>query len=319
MKADPSGHTAAEHGESKAAVLAALFANAAIAVGKLVAGLLTGSAALLAEAGHSVADTVNQVFLLIGINLSDTDADELHPHGYGKEAFFWSFLAAIFIFVAGATFSFYEGIRTAVENHEHERGVADLAIAFGVLGVALLFEIASITFAVRSLLAGARRKGWNIAQFLRKSPDLTTKTVLYEDSAAIMGLLLAALGLTLSELTGDEVWDAVASIAIGFVLVAVSVMLGTQARNMLLGAAANDEVREALRQVVSSFPEVDHIVRLLSMQLGTHSVLVTGELEVSRGLTTDEIEALITRIDARIAQELPEVRETFWELRNRNT
>jgi cation diffusion facilitator family transporter len=310
---------ALEHGseESRGAVLAAMAANFAIACGKFVAGALTGSAAMFAEAGHSVADTVNQVFLLLGINLSRTKADESHPLGYGKEAFFWSFLAAIFIFVAGAVFSLYEGTRTLIQDDTHDRSSFDLAVAFGVLVMALLFELISFTVAVRGLLAGARRKGWGIAQFIRRSPDLTLKTVFFEDSAAIAGLLLAAGGLALSELANDEVWDGIASVSIGFVLVGVSVMLGMQARNLLLGAAANEEVREALNRVVRSFPEVTHVVRLLSMQMGSHSILVTGELEVGRSMTTEQIEDLLTRIDSTIADTVPDVTETFWELRRR--
>ena len=310
---------AIEHGgeESRGAVLAAMAANFLIACGKFVAGALTGSAAMFAEAGHSVADTVNQVFLLLGINLSRTKADESHPLGYGKEAFFWSFLAAIFIFVAGAVFSLYEGTRTLIQDENHERSSFDLAVAFGVLGMALLFELVSFSVAFRGLLAGARRKGWSVARFIRRSPDLTLKTVFFEDSAAIIGLLLAAGGLTLSELANDEVWDGVASVSIGFVLAGVSIMLGMQARNLLLGAAASEEVREALHNVVGSFPEVAHVVRLLSMQMGSHSILVTGELEVGRGLTTDQIEDLLARIDAKIGGEVPDVTETFWELRRR--
>jgi len=310
---------AAEHGgeESRGAVLAAMAANFAIACGKFVAGALTGSAAMFAEAAHSVADTVNQVFLLIGINLSRTKADESHPLGYGKEQFFWSFLAAIFIFVAGAAFSFYEGARTLIQNDSHERSSFDLAVAYGVLGMALLFETISFSVAIRALRAGAKRKGWSIFRFIRRSPDLTIKTVFFEDSAAIIGLLLAAGGLTLSELTHDEVWDGVASISIGFVLTGVSIMLGMQARNLLLGAAANEEVREALYGVVGSFPEVTHVVRLLSMQMGSHSILITGELELGRGLNTDQIEDLLVRIDQKIAATVPDVTETFWELRRR--
>ncbi|TMC00371.1 MAG: cation diffusion facilitator family transporter [Chloroflexi bacterium] len=303
--------------ESRTAVLAAMGANFAIAAAKLVAGLVTGSSAMLAEAGHSLADTVNQVFLLIGINLSDTVPDEEHPHGYGKEAFFWSFLAAIFIFVAGAVFSFYEGIRTAIQESAHDRNAAELAVAFSVLGFAAAFESASFFVACRSLLAGARRKGWPLVRYIRRSPDLTTKTVLFEDSAALTGLAVAALGLTMAEVTGSEAWDSAASIAIGCVLTAVALMLGVQSRHLLLGAAAGPEARQLLHETVSSFPEVDHIVRLLSMQLGSRSLLVTGELELRRGLTTDEIEDLIERIDARIAVELPEVVDTFWELRRR--
>ncbi len=310
-------HAPAEHAESKVAVLAAMGANFAIAVGKFVAGLLTGSAALLAEAGHSLADTVNQVFLLIGINLSDTQADDTHPHGYGKEAFFWSFMAAIFIFVAGAAFSFYEGARTAIQSDEHERSTPELAAAFGVLGMAFLFESASFAVAIRSLIAGARRKQWGILKYIQRSPDVTTKTVFFEDSAALTGLAFAALGLTLSEVTGNEIWDSIASISIGFVLAAVSIMLGMQSRHLLLGAAASEEVRELLRNTLSSFPEVDHVVRLLSMQLGAHSILVTGEIEVRRGLTTDEIEDLLVRIDGKINAAVPDVSDTFWELRSR--
>ena len=296
QRADP--HSVEHPGEeSRAAVLAAMAANFLIACGKFVAAALTGSAAMFAEAAHSVADTVNQVFLRIGINLSHTKSDDSHPLGYGKETFFWSFLAAIFIFVAGAAFSFYEGVRTLIQEEAHERSSFDLAVAYGVLGMALLFELVSFSVAIRSLLLGARRKGWSIGRYIRHSPDLTLKTVFFEDSAAITGLLLAGAGLTLSELTHDEVWDGIASVSIGFVLAAVSVMLGMQARNLLLGAAANEEVRDALHRAVMSFPEVTHVVRLLSMQLGSRSILVTGELEVGRGLNTDQIEDLVVRID----------------------
>ena len=301
--------------ESKGAVLAAMGANAAIAVGKFVGGALTGSAAMFAEAGHSVADTVNQVFLLVGLNLSDTKPDEEHPHGYGKEPFFWSFMAAIFIFVAGAAFSFYEGVRTLIQGDEHHRTDFELLVAFGVLGAAVVFEVFSTTVAMRGAVRGARLKGWPIGKYLRESPDLTLRTVLFEDGAALVGLFLAMAGLGLSEVTGNEAWDAVASLCIGVVLAVVALMLGVGARKMLLGAAAHPETREAIHRVVSSFPEVEHVVRILTMQLGSHSVLVTGELHVKRELTAAKIEDLLARIDAEIAREVPEVTSTFWELR----
>lgn len=310
----PPVERAAHERESKGAVLAAMGANFLIAIGKLVAGLMTGSAAMLAEAGHSLADTVNQVFLLVGINLSHAEADEKHPHGYGKEAFFWSFLAAIFIFVAGAVFSLYEGIRTAVEGHEHDRGSFELIVAFGVLIMALVFEIASFTVAVRGLIAGAKRRGWTVARFIAESPEVTIKTVFFEDSAAIMGLIIAMAGLGLSEITGNEIYDAIASICIGVLLAGVALILGRQARDLLLGAAAPPETREALHKLVRSFPEVIGVNRMLSMLVGSQSILVTGELHVRPGLTTAQIENLIQRIDDRIEKEIPEVTETFWEL-----
>ena len=300
--------------ESKSAVLAAMFANGAIAVGKFIAGGLTGSAAMFAEAGHSVADTVNQVFLLVGINLSDTKADEEHPHGYGKEPFFWSFMAAIFIFVAGAAFSFYEGTRTLLQPHEHHRSSFELLVAYGVLSGAVVFELISTTVAVRGLRRSAKAKGWPVMKFVREAPDLTLKTVLFEDVAALIGLFLALGGLALSEATGDEQWDAIASLCIGVVLTGVAIMLGLGARKMLLGAAAHPETRAAIAACVASFPEVEKTVRILTMQLGSHSVMVSGELRVKRELSTDGIEDLLHRIDAKIAAEVPEVTSTFWEL-----
>jgi cation diffusion facilitator family transporter len=301
--------------EGRGTVLAALGANSAIAVGKLAAGLLTGSGAMLAEGVHSLADAVNQVFLLVGLNLSDTHADEEHPHGYGKETFFWSFLAAIFIFVAGATFSIFEGTRTLVEGEFHERSTTELVVAFVVLGLAFVFEAITLFVAVRALHRGARRRGWTFWQFVRHSPDMTTKTVFWEDSAATAGLLLAAGGLSLAEATRSVVWDGLASLAIGVLLAGVALMLGSQTRRFLLGAAAHPEVRQALRDLVLEFDEVENIVRLLTMQLGTRSVLVTGNLQVVPDLTTEQIEDLILRIDDEIRSHVPEVSETFWELR----
>ena len=290
-------------------------ANFAIAVGKLGAGLLTGSAALLAEAGHSIADTVNQVFLLVGINLSDSEPDASHPHGYGKEAFFWAFLAAIFIFVAGAAFSFYEGTRTMLQDDTHYRSTSDLVIAFGVLGMAFLFESVSFAIAIRSLWKGAREKGWSIVQYLRKSPNLATKTVFWEDGAALTGLVIAAAGLLLSEATGNEHWDGAASLAIGVVLAGVALILGIQARHLLIGAAASAETQAGIERVLEHFPQVEKVPRMLTMQIGSSSVLVTGELEVNEGLTLSEAEQLIVRIDQQLAADVPEVRDTFWEIK----
>ena len=301
--------------ESRGAVIAAMGANFAIAAGKLVAGVLTGSAAMLAEAGHSVADTVNQVFLLVGINLSDGEADETHPYGYGKEAFFWSFLAAIFIFVAGAAFSIFEGARTLLQEDVHERSHRELIIAFGVLGMAFVFETASFAVAIRALFSSARKLGWSVFRYVRHSPDLTTKTVFYEDGAALTGLVLAAGGLALSEITGSEVWDGVASLGIGIVLTIVALILGLQARRLLIGASASEETRARIDATLAEFPEFRRAVRILTMQIGPHSVLVSGEIEIAQTLSLPAAEDLLARIDARFAEVLPEVRETFWEIK----
>ncbi|PZC50346.1 MAG: Divalent metal cation (Fe/Co/Zn/Cd) transporter [Chloroflexi bacterium] len=302
--------------ESRSAVLAALTANAAIAVGKLTAGAVTGSGAMFAEGGHSIADTTNQVFLLVGIKRAQTKPDDDHPHGYGKEAFFWSFLAAIFIFVAGATFSLFQGIRTVIDPGEfHERTFAELGLAFGVLGGAFVFEAISLVIAIRLLLRSARAQGWSVLRFLRESPDMTLKTVFWEDSAALLGLLLAAVGLAVAEIAKDETPDGVASILIGVLLVIVAVVVGAQARGLLLGAAASPELRDKLRRIALDFDEVETVLRLLTMQLGARSVLVTGELQIGQDLTVDQAEHLIGQIDREIARLAPEVTSTFWELR----
>lgn len=301
--------------ESKAAVLAAMGANFAIAGGKLAAGVITGSAALLAEAGHSVADTVNQVFLLVGLNLSRSEADERHPHGHGKETFFWAFLAAVFIFVAGAVFSIFEGVRTLVQETNHNRSATDLGIAYGVLGFAFLFETASFVVAVRQIRADAARNGWSIVRYVRESPALTLKTVLFEDSAALAGLALATLGLTVSELTHSEVWDGVASLAIGFLLAGVAILLGWQSRALLIGAATSTENLETITETIRQFPEIQEVPRLLTMQTGVSSILVTGELRLCRDLSGVEVAALIERLDRKLETALPEIHDTFWEVR----
>jgi cation diffusion facilitator family transporter len=302
--------------ESRRAVLAALGANVSITVGKLAAGVLTGSGAMFAEAVHSAADSVNQVFLLVGLRLSETRADDEHPHGYGKEAFFWSFLAAIFIFVAGATFSLFEGIRTLIDNEFHSRSTGELAVAFTVLGLAFLFEGASLIVVIRGIRARSKSRGWSFAQFLRRSPDMTIKTVFWEDSAATAGLVVVAVGLALTEVAENEMWDGVASVIVGVILTAVALMLGAQSRRMLIGAAATEDVRETLREKVMAFDEVELIVRLLTMQLGARSVLVSGELQLSTDLTTEQIEDLLMRIDRDVHAALPQVSDTFWELRH---
>ena len=295
---------------SKKVVIAALGANAAIAAAKLGAGLFTGSAALLAEAAHSAADTVNQGFLLVGINLSDNPADEEHPYGYGKEQFFWAFLAAIFIFVAGALFSIYEGIRTIVQGSEHHGA---LWPAYLVLGLAFVFDGVVLVIALREARHQAQEMETNLLGFFRESTDVTLKTALYEDFAATIGVLFAISGLVLVQVTGNSIFDGIASIMIGVVLVLVAILLGSQTRDLLLGSAASSRTRQAIRTAIDEFPEVVRVVDLLTMQLGLRSVLVTGELNFRDGLTTDEIESLLRGIADRIRQRAPEVQNIYLE------
>jgi cation diffusion facilitator family transporter len=295
---------------SKKVVVLALGANAVVAAAKLAVGLITGSAAMLAEAAHSMADTVNQVFLLVSINLSDNPADEDHPFGHGKERFFWAFLAAVFIFIAGAVFSIYEGIRKLVEGGHHE---GSFWLGYLVLAVAFVFDSTVLVIAFREAQAQAKQLGVGTLDFLRETPDVTLKTAMYEDLAATTGVVLAAIGLALVQTTGNGLFDGLASILIGIVLVVVAFMLGNEARGLLLGEAASRRTREGIRAAIAEFPEVNAVVTLLTMQLGLDSVLVTGEINLTDNLTTDEIESLLQRMTTRIRELAPSVKNVYLE------
>lgn len=295
---------------SKQVVLVALGANAAIATAKFGVGLVTGSAAMLAEAAHSVADTVNQGFLLVSINLSDNPADEDHPYGYGKERFFWAFLAAVFIFVAGAFFSLYQGIQKLFNGGEHH---GSFWPSYVVLGLAFVFDAVVLVLAVREARRQANELEVGIGQFLRETTDVTLKTALYEDVAATTGVVIAAGGLALLQITGNAVFDGLASVLIGVVLIAVAIMLGRQTRDLLLGSSAAPRTRDAIRGAIREFPEVESVVDLLTMQLGLDSVLVTGEINIRDDLTTDEIEGLLARLSTRIREAAPEVKNIYLE------
>lgn len=295
---------------SKKVVLAALGANAAIATAKFGVGFATGSVAMLAEAAHSVADTVNQVFLLVSINLSDNPADEEHPYGYGKERFFWAFLAAVFIFVAGSFFSVYQGVQKLLEGGEHHGAFWP---SYLVLGLAFLFDFVVLVIAIRVAQHQASELGLGTWEFLQETTDVTLKTALYEDFAATTGVVIAAGGLALLQITGNAAYDGIASILIGILLIIVAIMLGRETRDLLLGASANQRTRSSIRSAITEFKEVEGVVDLLTMQMGLDSVLVTGEVHLRDGLSTDEIENVLERITMRIREDAPDVKNIFLE------
>ena len=227
-------------------VLVALAANASIAVAKLVAGLISASSAMLAESAHSVADTMNQVFLLASLKLGEREADAEHPFGYGKERFFWSFLAAVGIFVAGAGFSLYEGLQRIFGATSEE---GSYGVAYAVLAFALVAEGTSLVRAWRQTRGEARARRQTYLGFVRASRDPTTKTVLFEGSAAVVGVLLAFAGVGLREVTGDAAPDAAASIAVGLLLAYVAVRIGRDSRRLLLGRQRRRWRRSSRRSV----------------------------------------------------------------------
>jgi cation diffusion facilitator family transporter len=295
--------------ESRKTVLAALAANLAIAVAKGAAGLLGHSAAMLAEAAHSVADTMNQVFLLVSLSLGDRKPDEEHPFGYGKERFFWALMAAVFIFVSGAVFSLFEGVRTLLGGSLGEETA--FLISYLVLGFSLVAEGASLLRAIAQVRGEARRAGKPLPVYLSQSNDPTVRTVLYEDSAAVTGVVLALVGVTLHDLTGERAWEGAASIAIGVLLVWVAYTLGRNTKHLLIGVAARPEQRELLREVILRHPEVEAVLELLTMYLGPTDLLVAVRLDLRDDLTAREVEQLSNQIDRELREADPDVSQVF--------
>jgi cation diffusion facilitator family transporter len=296
---------------TKRSVLAAFVANFLIAISKFVAGFISGSAAMLAEGAHSVADTVNQVFLLISLPLSKSAPDREHPYGHGKDRFFWSLLVAVGLFVAGAVFSVYEGITKITGESE---GGESFLIAYVVLGAAFVFESGALVVSTREFLKSARDENRSFWGHFRTTRNTTMKVPLYEDAAALAGLAIAAAGLLLTQLTGNHLYDGIASIGVGVILGFVAFELGADSRALLLGEAVPPEDEERLREIMTSFEEVTDVLRLLTMHLGPDAVLVNTEIHVIDGLDTDQIEDLLERITQRMREEMPEVAQTFIEL-----
>jgi cation diffusion facilitator family transporter len=295
------------HSESRKTILAAMGANFAIAVAKLAAGLIGGSSAMLAEAAHSIADTMNQVFLLVSLSLGDRRPDEEHPFGYGKERFFWALLAAVFIFVSGAVFSLFEGVRTIIAGGEETA----FLITYGVLAFSLVAEGISLLRAISQVRGEAREAGMPLASYLRQSNDPTVRTVLYEDSAAVTGVVLALLGVGLHQLTGNRLWEGIASIAIGLLLVFVAYTLGRDTKHLLIGEAAKPEQRDRLRDVITRHPEVEEVLELLTMYLGPTDLLVAVRLDLRDDLNAREVEELSNLIDRELREADPTVSQVF--------
>jgi cation diffusion facilitator family transporter len=302
--------------ESHKTVYLALAANAGIGGAKLAGGLISGSSAMLAEAAHSAADTTNQLLLLASLNLAGRPPDEEHPFGYGKERFFWSFLAAVSIFVSGALFSVYEGLHRILGGASEDGGTG---IAFAVLAIGLVLEGSSLIRATRQTGSEAQQRSRSFTRHLRVTRDPTVKTVVFEDSAAVIGLLLAAAGLGLTTLTGSAVWDGAASIAIGVLLAAVAFTLGRDTKGLLIGEGALPEEREAIERVFEEHAKVASLEELLTMAIGPASLLVAARLDFIPELNSDAVEEVADELDRRLRDAVPEITEVFLDPTRRRT
>lgn len=296
-----AGYGRAVSNSTRRTVLVAGAANLVIAVSKLAAGLVTGSSAMLAEAAHSVADTVDQAFLLASLRSGERPPDAEHPFGYGQERYFWSLLAAVGIFVAGAGFSIFDGVLSIIRGTP----TSDIAVAYVVLAISFVAEGTSLTRATHQLRGEAHDRQRHFLDHVRRSPDTTVKAALFEDAAALAGLILAAAGLGLESLTGSPVWDGAASIAIGLLLIVVAYRLGRDSRDGLIGHAVDPDEQHVIAEVIRGTEGVDDVVELRTMHLGPDNVIVAAEVAFSEGISGDQVEDIAGDIDEALRQRLP--------------
>jgi cation diffusion facilitator family transporter len=292
---------------SRRTVLIALVANAVVALAKIVGGTVSGSAALLAEAAHSLADTTNQGFLLVSISLSEREPTPDQPFGYGRARFLWTFMAAVAMFVAGAVFAIGYGIYQLLSAPES----TGYAAAYITLAVSLVAEGASWIRAVRQTRQEAGEAKLPLLRYVRSSRDPNVKMVLFEDTAALIGIAVALAGIVADQVTGSTVFDPSASIAIGVLLVGVAGWMGHDTAELLIGGAARPDEREALWNALEEFDQIESVVELLTMTLGPNSLLVAARIDLADGLEETDIEQLSDEIDDRLRQVVPDVTEVF--------
>jgi cation diffusion facilitator family transporter len=297
------GRTAA----TRRTVLIALVANAVIAVVKLAGGLVSGSTALLAEAAHSLADTTNQGFLLVSIALGEREPSPEQPFGYGRVRYLWTFMAAIAMFLAGAVFAIGYGAYQVASGGE----AGGYGVAYATLAIALAAEGTSWLRALRQTRAEAREAGLPYLEYVRGSRDPNVKMVLFEDTAALVGVLIALVGIVADQVTGSSLFDPMASIAVGLLLVGVAIWMGRDSSHLLIGGAARPEEVRAIEAVLNEFEEIDQVVELLTLILAPNALLVAARVDLARGLDEGRIEQVAEEIDKRIRQAVPDVTEVF--------
>lgn len=289
-------------------ILAAVIGNLLLALAKFVAAAVSGSVALASEGIHSLVDTANDGLLLLAIRLSRRPADRLHPFGYGKEVYFWSLIVATVIFVGGAGISIYEGIQRLTGPHK----VENPTLGYIVIGIGVAFEGATWIIASRAFRRYRGDEG--VWAAIRTGKDPTRFAVLLEDSAALLGLAIAALGLFLSDRFDIAAFDAVASLLIGLLLLVIAAILGYESRHLIIGEQVSPQMLARIQEMASDEDAVDSVIRTLTMHVGPDDVLVTLELRFRRGISAQQIQTAIARIERRLRAEFPVIRYIFVEV-----
>lgn len=292
-------------GTSSVAVWAALAGNLAVAAAKFIAAALTGSAAMASEAVHSLVDSINELLLLYAISRSTQPADEAHPLGYAREVYFWSFVVALLIFTIGAGVSAYEGIHRL----EHPQPIGAPLVIFIVLGLSVLFEGASWVVGVRAFRAVSGGLTWWDA--FRRSKDPPAFIVVFEDSAALLGILAAAAGTVAAILTGDGRWDGVASLAIALILAGVAMLVARESKALLIGERADPQLAGAIIRIASGMPGVCSANSIVTVQLAPANVVATLSLDFFDYMRAPDIERAVVQLEEKIRGEHPEVSALF--------
>lgn len=299
------------HG-SKKVIYAALGGNLLISVIKFAAASFTQSSAMLSEAIHSLVDTGNQILLLYGLSRSKKVADDKHPFGYGMELYFWSFIVAISVFGLGATVSLYEGI----EKILHPHAMSNAYINYIVLGASFVFE--AIVWGIALKEFNKQRGQDSVWQSIKNSKDPTTFVVLFEDSAALLGLLVALIGVYLADQMGMLIFDGIASVVIGLILAGTALILARETKGLLIGEAASEDLTIKIREIVAVDDNIIGINELRSMHMGPQDILVALSLDFNNEISAGEVEQSITELERKIKADYSDVKRIFIEVQSLN-
>ena len=286
-------------GGSNKAVVTALLANLGIAIAKFIGFLITGASSMLAESIHSMADTTNQGLLLVGGKRAQKDANDTFNFGYGRERYFWSFVVALLLFSIGAGYALYEGIIKIRDPHE----ISNIGVALVILAAAILLEAYAFRTAFRE--ANQIRRGRSWWQFIRTTRNPELPVVLLEDSGAILGLVVAISGIGLSELTGNAIWDGIATFIIGLILAAIAVTLAIEMKSLLIGESASAHNEKTIQWVFDNESSISRVIDIKSQHIGPEDLLITARVKFDPSLAGDELAAAIDGVHARLKEAVP--------------
>ena len=294
-------------GHGSKAVIAALLANLGIAIAKFVGFVITGSASMMAEAIHSVADSGNQCLLLLGGHRARRKADEAHPFGYGRERYFWAFIVALVLFSLGGAFAMFEGVEKI--RHPHEIESAEVAI--GILLVAIALE----TFSFRTAIVESNKVRGDASwwQFIRRSKNPELPVVLLEDLGAEIGLFIALGAVSASIVTDDPLYDGIGTLLIGILLTVIAVILAVEMKSLLMGETADPKVQQAIRSGIEAEPEVERLIHLRTQHLGPDELLIGAKVAFIDGLSVSELASAVNRVEANVRGAVPEARVMYIE------